>query len=195
MKHLLPCITLTLLLTGCASAAATPASDTTLADLPTAVTPSATMTGLAGLATPSVTPVATSKPNTVPVSYSPPGPNSKPKPKTKSNPAPSNQQPTQPAPTQAVTASQQPAPTQTPTPAPTQAPASGATPTPTPMADATSTPAPAPTPAPSSGDKNCSDFKTQKEAQDYFNSKGGSASNNVDGLDADHDGIACESLP
>jgi LPXTG-motif cell wall-anchored protein len=43
--------------------------------------------------------------------------------------------------------------------------------------------------------KNCSDFKTQEEAQQYFESHGGSKSNNVDGLDRDHDGIACENLP
>jgi hypothetical protein len=55
-------------------------------------------------------------------------------------------------------------------------------------------PAPPP-PASSGGDKNCSDFATHAEAQSYFDSKGGSPSNNVDGLDADHDGIACESLP
>src|SRR4051794_17479471 len=44
-------------------------------------------------------------------------------------------------------------------------------------------------------DKNCSDFSTQQDAQQYFDSHGGSPSNNVDGLDADHDGRACESLP
>ena len=44
-------------------------------------------------------------------------------------------------------------------------------------------------------DKDCSDFATQEEAQAYFESKGGSPSNNVDRLDADHDGIACKSLP
>lgn len=44
-------------------------------------------------------------------------------------------------------------------------------------------------------DKDCSDFAKQEEAQVYFESKGGSPSNNVDRLDADHDGIACESLP
>lgn len=54
---------------------------------------------------------------------------------------------------------------------------------------------PTPPPASSDGDKDCKDFATQEQAQDYFNSHGGSASNNVDGLDADHDGIACESLP
>lgn len=47
----------------------------------------------------------------------------------------------------------------------------------------------------SKGDKDCSDFTTHTQAQTYFNSKGGSSSNNVDRLDNDHDGIACESLP
>ncbi len=51
-----------------------------------------------------------------------------------------------------------------------------------------------PTLAFASGDKNCSDFKTWQEAQSYFESHGGSSSNNVDGLDRDHDGLACESL-
>lgn len=45
------------------------------------------------------------------------------------------------------------------------------------------------------GDKNCPDFATHAEAQAYFDGKGGSPSNNVDGLDRDHDGIACEALP
>lgn len=40
--------------------------------------------------------------------------------------------------------------------------------------------------------KNCSDFSTWKEAQIYFESKGGSKTNNIDQLDADHDGLACE---
>jgi hypothetical protein len=44
-------------------------------------------------------------------------------------------------------------------------------------------------------DRDCADFSTQEEAQDYFEDQGGSASNNVDNLDADSDGIACESLP
>ena len=45
------------------------------------------------------------------------------------------------------------------------------------------------------GDKDCSDFKVQDEAQTYFEGKGGSSMNNVDRLDSDHDGLACESLP
>ncbi len=44
-------------------------------------------------------------------------------------------------------------------------------------------------------DMNCDDFLNQGEAQKYFTSHGGSSSNNMDGLDADRDGIACESLP
>ena len=47
----------------------------------------------------------------------------------------------------------------------------------------------------SGDDKDCSDFATHADAQAYFESKGGSSTNNVDRLDSDHDGIACESLP
>lgn len=52
------------------------------------------------------------------------------------------------------------------------------------------------TPPPTSGgDKDCSDFSTQAEAQSYFDGKGGSSTNNVDKLDgSDHDGRVCESL-
>ena len=45
------------------------------------------------------------------------------------------------------------------------------------------------------GDRDCDDFATQQEAQDYFESRGGSPSNNVDWLDGDGDGIACQTLP
>ena len=45
------------------------------------------------------------------------------------------------------------------------------------------------------GAKTCADFKTQAEAQSYFNSKGGSKTNNVDNLDPNRNGIACEGLP
>jgi Excalibur calcium-binding domain len=60
---------------------------------------------------------------------------------------------------------------------------------------------PAQAPAPSAGpDKpiseiNCSDFATHAAAQQWFDRHGGSASNDVAGLDGDHDGLACESLP
>lgn len=44
-------------------------------------------------------------------------------------------------------------------------------------------------------EKDCADFANQASAQDYFEANGGSSSNNVDGLDADGDGVACESNP
>lgn len=40
---------------------------------------------------------------------------------------------------------------------------------------------------------DCSDFATQQAAQKYFVSQGGSSKKNIDNLDADHDGKACES--
>lgn len=43
-----------------------------------------------------------------------------------------------------------------------------------------------------SSDKDCADFPSQVAAQAYFLSKGGSKTNNVDNLDANHNGIACE---
>jgi hypothetical protein len=43
-------------------------------------------------------------------------------------------------------------------------------------------------------DYNCSDFATQAEAQTFFLAHGGPSSDPY-GLDADHDGIACESNP
>ncbi len=58
---------------------------------------------------------------------------------------------------------------------------------------------PRPQAPPASGndgvDKDCSDFDTQQEAQRYFESQGGSATNDVDRLDGNSDGAACESLP
>ncbi|WP_085507292.1 excalibur calcium-binding domain-containing protein [Thalassobacillus devorans] len=42
-----------------------------------------------------------------------------------------------------------------------------------------------------SGDRNCSDFDTQPEAQEHMDAHEG----DPDGLDRDGDGIACESLP
>jgi hypothetical protein len=41
-------------------------------------------------------------------------------------------------------------------------------------------------------DTDCADFATQKEAQRYFLADGGSIQLNVDHLDPNHDGIACE---
>jgi hypothetical protein len=43
-------------------------------------------------------------------------------------------------------------------------------------------------------DKDCADFSSQAEAQAYFETNGGSPTNNVDNLDADHDGQACEAF-
>lgn len=43
-------------------------------------------------------------------------------------------------------------------------------------------------------EQNCATFTTQEDAQDFFDAHGGSKTNNVDFLDADHDGIACEHL-
>lgn len=43
-------------------------------------------------------------------------------------------------------------------------------------------------------DHNCDDFSTQAEAQEYFESHGG-PQQDPDGLDADGNGLACESLP
>jgi hypothetical protein len=41
---------------------------------------------------------------------------------------------------------------------------------------------------------NCSDFSTQAEAQRFFDRVGG-AKNDVNRLDGNGDGIACQSLP
>jgi hypothetical protein len=49
-------------------------------------------------------------------------------------------------------------------------------------------------PGAQAADRNCSDFANQSAAQSYFIGQGGPASD-PDRLDADHDGIACESLP
>lgn len=44
------------------------------------------------------------------------------------------------------------------------------------------------------GDKDCSDFSTQAEAQEFFESEGGPETDYYN-LDRNGDGIACESLP
>jgi excalibur calcium-binding domain-containing protein len=46
----------------------------------------------------------------------------------------------------------------------------------------------------SASDRDCSDFATQKAAQLFFLRHGGPRSD-PHRLDADHDGVACESLP
>lgn len=43
-------------------------------------------------------------------------------------------------------------------------------------------------------DKDCSDFRTQREAQSFFKANGG-PSNDPHNLDRDGDGRACQSLP
>ena len=47
----------------------------------------------------------------------------------------------------------------------------------------------------STSDKDCADFSTQAQAERFFRAHNGSRSRNYDGLDGDHDGRACESLP
>jgi hypothetical protein len=70
---------------------------------------------------------------------------------------------------------------------------------PTPRTAGASTP-PAPPSAAGEPDKpvsevNCSDFATHAAAQRWFERHGGSAGNDVAGLDGNHDGVACSSLP
>ena len=85
--------------------------------------------------------------------------------------------------------------TETPTPKPTTT--DTPEPTPTTTETPTTTPEPTPTVEDRSGDQNCDDFDTQKEAQDYWDSQGGEAGGpNPDDLDGnDEDGVVCESLP
>ena len=45
------------------------------------------------------------------------------------------------------------------------------------------------------GPKSCKDFACQAEAQAYFEARGGNAQHNVDNLDHNHNGIACEVYP
>jgi hypothetical protein len=56
-------------------------------------------------------------------------------------------------------------------------------------------PAPAAGPDKPISEINCSDFPTHAAAQSWFEAHGGSPSNDVAGLDANHDGQACTSLP
>jgi hypothetical protein len=78
----------------------------------------------------------------------------------------------------------------------------GAAPTRTPTPRATAAPTAQPTvvrqgisePIPPERDRDCGDFKTQPEAQKFFESAGGPRLD-PHGLDSDRDGIACETLP
>ncbi|WP_110279410.1 excalibur calcium-binding domain-containing protein [Loktanella sp. PT4BL] len=51
--------------------------------------------------------------------------------------------------------------------------------------------APRPAPSRTSGDRDCSDFRTWREAQAFYENAGRGDPHR---LDADNDGIACESL-
>lgn len=78
---------------------------------------------------------------------------------------------------------------------PTATPSSTPT-TPTEIAP-TATPTPAPTMAPTPSEvenRNCSDFDTWQEAQDFFLAEGG-PEEDPHRLDRNRDGVACESLP
>lgn len=46
-----------------------------------------------------------------------------------------------------------------------------------------------------SGNINCRNFACQQDAQEFFVSHGGDLTRDPFGLDADHDGVACEDLP
>ncbi len=94
------------------------------------------------------------------------------------------------------------APTAQPTQAPTAVPTAAPTAAPTPVPTAPPTQAPIVTQPPAQSYAceagatcNCSDFPTHAEAQRIFELHGGSPSNNWAGLDSNHNGIACESLP
>ncbi|RDY71211.1 hypothetical protein DXT76_08785, partial [Halobacillus trueperi] len=44
------------------------------------------------------------------------------------------------------------------------------------------------------GDKDCSDFDSTAEAEQYWEENGYDENNDPDGLDRDKDGVPCESL-
>jgi hypothetical protein len=71
---------------------------------------------------------------------------------------------------------------------------------PLPSAPVSRTPPRSPSASGSGPDKpvsevNCSDFPTHAAAQKWFDAHGGSAANDVAGLDGNGDGVACQSLP
>lgn len=111
-----------------------------------------------------------------------------------------------PTPTPTSTARPSPAPTRAPTSTPTPTLTATATPEPS-SPTATSTPQPTATPTPTltpgptglkydpaGPDRNCPDFDTWAEAQAFFEASGGPATDRHR-LDADGNGVACESLP
>ena len=90
-----------------------------------------------------------------------------------------------------------PTPTPQPTPMPTPTPTPTPTPQPTPTPTLAPTPTPQPTPTPTLdtfSDRNCSDFGTWQEAQDFYLAEGG-PEQDPHHLDRNGDGVACESLP
>ena len=109
------------------------------------------------------------------------------------SPTPKRVRPTRtPVPTATAMATPDPTPTTTPTEIPTPTPT--ATPTPTPATTPTPTPTTTPTPVPTATkepDRDCSDFDTWQQAQDFFLNAGGPDSD-PHGLDGNDDGIACE---
>ena len=108
------------------------------------------------------------------------------------SPTPKRVRPTRtPVPTATAMTTPDPTPTATPTEIPTPTPT--ATPTEVPTPTPTTTPTPVPT-ATKEPDRNCSDFDTWQQAQDFFLSAGGPESD-PHRLDRDGDGIACEGLP
>ena len=93
-----------------------------------------------------------------------------------------------------IIAHQPPTPTHTLTPTATVTPTRRPTRTPTTTPTATPTTAPAPC-ACYANLYNCSDFSTQAEAQACYDHCIAQGAGDIHRLDADHDGIACESLP
>jgi hypothetical protein len=73
--------------------------------------------------------------------------------------------------------------------APTAPPPSTPAP-PTPPDNGSSADTPSRGPSGADGTYNCADFDTQQQAQDWLDANG-----NVDGLDGDNDGVACQTLP
>jgi hypothetical protein len=93
----------------------------------------------------------------------------------------------------------------TPGPKPTSTPTKKPTATPKPAKKPTATPKPTQKPPGNSfyrppgwdgySDVDCSDFDTHAHALSFFKGTGGSRTRDPYGLDADHDGSPCESLP
>ncbi|MCD2197875.1 excalibur calcium-binding domain-containing protein [Actinomycetospora endophytica] len=103
----------------------------------------------------------------------------------------------EPAPSPEPTTSSDPTGSTTPTTTTSSAPSQGGSPGAgggTSSGGSSSGPKPPNRPGRPAGDRDCADFATQKEAQQYFTSIGGSSTNNADRLDENHNGIACESL-